>query len=152
MRSWIIYNSVIFVTMWSRLDINFHSFLNPASYESTPMYFIILKSSSYFYWEPKDYRSHFFKVKTYDFWRDEPYPERIFLSWSRRFISSWIRISSLLTWLAIIGSAWLISKAFKYSLYLSLIPDGGLRRLLFLNPVELFMLRNCYVFKLSKFY
>lgn len=136
--------------MWSKLEITFQSFLNPASYESTPIYFITLKSSSYFSWDIEDYLSHFLRVSIYDFCNEEPSAERILLSLSSSLISYWIRIISLLTWFAIMGSAWLISKTLRYYFYLSLIPEGGLRRLRFLNPVELFMRKNCYILKSLK--
>jgi len=147
LSNWMIYSSVILVIIWSRLEITFHNFLKPASYESTPMYFNILTSSSYFSWDKADSLSHFFKVSTYDFWSEEPSPERIFLSLSSSLISYWILPNSFFTWFAIIGSAWLISKTFRYSLSLYRIPDGGRRRLLFLNPVELFISEKLLYFK-----
>ncbi len=84
--NWIISSSVIFVTIWSRLDIIFQSLRNPASYVSTPMYFMILKSSSYFYKHEAENWSHFFNVRTYDFCREELSAERIFLSLSSSLI------------------------------------------------------------------
>jgi hypothetical protein len=40
-----------------------------------------------------------------------------------------------------------MSKTLRYSFYLSLIPEGGLRRGRFLKPVELFMRKKLLYFK-----